>query len=109
VASHVYIHRTCAQGTCRAHFPELIAGTDPAGYEVAVAVLSVSGDRFIVGNSRVRLGNFHAVPASELAFELSVFEIAKLLMQYREGAYEGETPAEIESWRRRIESWRDYR
>jgi hypothetical protein len=51
-------------------------------------------------------GERPSVPASELATELSLFEVAKLLMQYRENSYEGATPSEVEPWRRRIERWR---
>lgn len=108
-ASHAYISRTCAADICRARFPEELSGIDPAGYHVAVAVLPVGSDRFIIGHGRVKMGNFHAVPAPELAFELSIWEVAKLLMQYQENTYEGETSSEVESWRRRIAGWRNYR
>jgi hypothetical protein len=106
---YVYISRSFKQGVCRASFPEEIRGTDPAGYEVAVAILPVTDDRFIVGNARVRLGNFHAVPGPELATELSVIEVAKLLRQYRENTYKGVSASEVESWRQRIDSWHGYR
>jgi hypothetical protein len=104
-----YIIRSFDQGACGAPFPEEIFGTDPAGYQVGVGILPVADGRFIIGSARVKLGNFRAVAPTELAFELSVVEVARGLRQFRNNKYAGCTAAEVEAWRRRLESWCQYR
>lgn len=107
--SRTYIMRSFDQGACRAPYPEEIFGTDPAGYQVGVGILPIAEDRFIIGSARVKLGNFRAVAPTELAFELSVVEVARRLRQYRSNEYAGSTAAEVEAWRRRLDGWRNYR
>lgn len=107
--SRAYIVRSFEQGACRAPSPEHLSGTDPAGFRVAVSILPVAGDRFIVGSARAKLGNFRAVAPTELAEELSVVEVAQQLRQFRDHGYAGSSAAEVNAWRRQLDAWHQYR
>lgn len=109
VPSRVYIKRAFNSGACRKPIPEEFVGTDPAGYQIALAALPVGDDRFVLGHARVRSYRFAPVPSEELAIELSTVDAANKLMQYREGAYVGSTASEFGAWRSRMKRWWDVR
>jgi hypothetical protein len=107
--AHAYISRTFVKNSNRDPFPKIITGTDPAGFEVAVAILKVRDGRFLMGHARVRSFRFEPVSPSELAFELAVVDIANKLKQYREGTYTDSPKSDVDMWRHRIERWQAYR
>jgi hypothetical protein len=109
IPSRAYIQRAYDTGACRRLSPEELHGTDPSGYSIAVAILPVSDDRYIIGHARVRSFRFPPVGPFELAGELAVVDAATRLMRYREGVEEADSEADVGAWRKRLEAWREYR
>lgn len=109
IPSRAYIQRVYHTGACRRPRPDEQLGTDPSGYSVAVAILPVGDDRYIIGHARVRTFKFPPVAPSELAAELAVVDAANRLLRFREGKDEANSSADVEMWRRRLETWQDDR
>lgn len=99
------IMRSYKKGACQRPVPEEVTGTDPRGYEVALAVLPVAPNRMIVGRSRVRSFMFPPVSPRELAVELSVVDVAKKLKLYGEGKYRASSRKHTDLLRAHVSRW----
>lgn len=99
------IVRSYKKGVCQRPVPEEVTGTDPQGYEVALAVLPVAPDQVIVGRSRVRSFMFPPVSPGELAVELSMVDAAKNLKLYSEGKYRPSSERHADLLRARVYHW----
>lgn len=99
------IMRSYEEGACQRPVPEEIKGTDPRGYEVALAVLPVAPNRVIVGRSRVRSYKFPPMSPRELAVELSVVDAARKLKLYGEGKYRASSRRHADLLRVRVSRW----
>jgi hypothetical protein len=99
------IMRSYKKGACQCPVPEEVTGTDPRGYEVALAILPVAPDSVIVGRSRVRSFMFPPVSPRELAVELSVVDAARKLKLYGEGNYRASSKRHADLLRARVSRW----
>jgi len=95
-------------GIC--HYPpEMLRATDPKGYRVAVALLSLSEGGVVVGTGRLRPFDFVPGEASELSEELAVFDAGEKLKRYLQGKHRPATVDEVNAWRASIAKWREYK
>lgn len=106
--SRAYVSRAFRSGLCREPMPEELEATDPAGFQVCVAVLQLDDHRYVIGHSRVRSFRFAPISPYELALELSVVDAADKLKRVLKGEGEAGTLADVEAWRARMAAWRVY-
>lgn len=99
------IMRSYKEDVCQCPVPEEVTGTDPRGYEVALAFLPVAPDRVVVGRSRVRSFMFPPVSPRELAVELSVVDATRKLKRYGQGKYRASSGRHADLLRARVSQW----
>lgn len=97
-----FIVRSYEGGACQRPVPDEVTGTEPRGYETALAVLPVAPNRVIVGRSRVRSFMFPPVSSRELAVELSVVDAARKLKLYGEGKHRASSSGDADLLRARF-------
>lgn len=90
--ARIYITALHHKGLCSDISPKTLYASMPENYVVAVSVICVAEEKYMIGEARCRLFKFPPILTHQLAKDLSVAELGRKLRLYMKGKHEIYSP-----------------